>query len=114
MDHIHANPLLSFLGSGKTAAFLLPLIATLVNDDKRKGRPQGTGFRQTYKAFPLALILAPTRELASQIFDEAKKVIPKHLMRHVVVLFGLLTLTFCCGAVYNWHKVEVSSYLWRN
>ncbi|HEU4675880.1 MAG TPA: DEAD/DEAH box helicase [Motilibacteraceae bacterium] len=45
-------------GSGKTYAFLLPLVARL----SRRGRPRPKA--------PRALILAPTRELASQI-DEA-------------------------------------------
>lgn len=53
-------------GSGKTAAFLVPMIARLLtvpellaDFDPRRG--------------PLGLILAPTRELASQIFSEACK-----------------------------------------
>jgi len=58
-------------GSGKTAAFLLPIIAKLsqssgsYNDYYRRG--------PAMKGFPQCLIVAPTRELACQIFDEAKK-----------------------------------------
>lgn len=43
-------------GSGKTGAFLLPILQRL---DQEKGT----------SGFPLALILAPTRELALQIFE---------------------------------------------
>jgi len=63
-------------GSGKTAAFLVPIISTLLTKIK-SGRvktvrqvPGGKSF----KASPLALILLPTRELAIQIFDEARRV----------------------------------------
>jgi ATP-dependent RNA helicase RhlE len=44
-------------GSGKTLAFMLPLLERL--------RPDGP--------HPAALVLAPTRELASQIVDEARE-----------------------------------------
>ena len=44
-------------GSGKTLAFMLPLIERLKTDGPR----------------PAALVLAPTRELASQIVDEARE-----------------------------------------
>ncbi|KMY90330.1 ATP-dependent RNA helicase vasa isoform X2 [Drosophila simulans] len=49
-------------GSGKTASFLLPIISKLLDDpqDLEFGRPQ-------------AVIVSPTRELAIQIFDEARK-----------------------------------------
>ncbi len=48
-------------GTGKTAAFSLPIISNLVKSNKTCGRK---GVR--------ALILTPTRELASQIFDNVK------------------------------------------
>ena len=53
-------------GSGKTAAFCFPIVANIL----RSG-VQPTG--RSRKAFPLALILSPTRELSSQIYEEARK-----------------------------------------
>jgi ATP-dependent RNA helicase DDX3X len=58
-------------GSGKTAGFLFPVISVMLRlgalpePDKERGRNRIT--------FPTALVLAPTRELASQIYDEAQK-----------------------------------------
>ena len=61
-------------GSGKTVAFLLPLIASIVR--------QGGDARNTFGAIsdssrdparPKALVLAPTRELALQIENEIEK-----------------------------------------
>ncbi|KAM3957147.1 ATP-dependent RNA helicase DDX42 [Aphomia sociella] len=49
-------------GSGKTAAFLWPLLVHIM-DQKELGPGDG----------PIGLILAPTRELAQQIYMEAKK-----------------------------------------
>ncbi|KAM9967436.1 hypothetical protein ACTFIW_001520 [Dictyostelium discoideum] len=59
-------------GSGKTAAFLFPIISGILLDGAPEAPP-------AYKpgvpraACPRALVLAPTRELAQQIFDEANK-----------------------------------------
>ena len=56
-------------GSGKTAGFLFPAISILL----RKGSlPEPSGGRGRC-CYPSALVLAPTRELASQIYDEANK-----------------------------------------
>lgn len=59
-------------GSGKTAAFLVPTIHQLL---KRGGPPQppSSGGRSRRASFPSVLVLAPTRELASQIFEESRK-----------------------------------------
>lgn len=55
-------------GSGKTAGFLFPIIMAMI---KRGGTepPDNRGRR----SYPNALILAPTRELAQQIHEEAKR-----------------------------------------
>ncbi|KAF2033112.1 P-loop containing nucleoside triphosphate hydrolase protein [Setomelanomma holmii] len=50
-------------GSGKTIAFLIPIINTLLADNKDTDGEEG----------PRAIVLAPTRELASQIVNEARK-----------------------------------------
>ncbi|GMI14077.1 hypothetical protein TrVE_jg2955 [Triparma verrucosa] len=55
-------------GSGKTAGFLFPTILSML---KNGGREDPENSRR--RIFPTALIMAPTRELAIQIFDEAKK-----------------------------------------
>jgi ATP-dependent RNA helicase RhlE len=50
-------------GTGKTAAYLLPILSRLLREDREAG-PQAS------HAATRALILAPTRELATQIDDE--------------------------------------------
>lgn len=49
-------------GSGKTAAFVLPMIVHIMDQPELE-----------YWEGPIGIILAPTRELADQIFNEAKK-----------------------------------------
>jgi len=71
-------------GSGKTAAFLFPILARMFQDYPN-GRPEPTNRR---KAYPLALILAPTRELATQIYDEARKFSYRSPFRCCVVYGG--------------------------
>ncbi len=69
-------------GSGKTASFLLPILSQIYENGPPEGLAQlqasaaagGGGRYRDRKQFPSALIMAPTRELASQIYDEARKV----------------------------------------
>ncbi|XP_062112276.1 DEAD-box ATP-dependent RNA helicase 37-like [Humulus lupulus] len=68
-------------GSGKTAAFCFPIISGIMRESNIQ-RPRGTR-----TVFPLALILSPTRELSSQIHDEAKKFSYQTGVR-VVVAYG--------------------------
>ncbi len=80
-------------GSGKTAAFLLPTIDLML----RVGPPElpassgrGGSFypNATRKAYPVALVLAPTRELACQIYEESRKFCFKTGIRPMVVYGG--------------------------
>jgi len=54
-------------GSGKTAAFLLPIISKFI-ETRADGRSTEGG-----RVAPQAVIISPTRELAIQIYDEARK-----------------------------------------
>ena len=63
-----------FLGSGKTAAFLVPILNRIYEIGPGEAANQQGRQYGRRKMFPLALVLAPTRELASQIYDEARKV----------------------------------------
>jgi superfamily II DNA/RNA helicase len=65
-------------GSGKTYAFLLPLVARL------SAQPRRTANRQ-----PRALILAPTRELVSQIESSLKPLADSADLTSVVVFGGV-------------------------
>ena len=58
-------------GTGKTAAFSLPLLHRLLNSTKRPLRGPGKQNQHT-KRLPRALVLSPTRELADQIAESLK------------------------------------------
>ncbi|KAL7321029.1 ATP-dependent RNA helicase ded1 [Mucor circinelloides] len=79
-------------GSGKTGGFLFPVLSSLF---EKGPAPSSTGdshdaagIYRPRKAYPEALILAPTRELTSQIFDEAKKFAYRSWVRPCVVYGG--------------------------
>nr|XP_022337078.1 ATP-dependent RNA helicase DDX3X-like isoform X3 [Crassostrea virginica] len=76
-------------GSGKTAAFLVPVL----NRVYENGPEESANVAQSRqygrrKQYPLALVLAPTRELAYQIFDEARKFAYRSRVRPCVVYGG--------------------------
>ncbi|XP_043813464.1 DEAD-box ATP-dependent RNA helicase 7 isoform X2 [Manihot esculenta] len=73
-------------GQGKTLAFVLPILESLTNGPAKASRKTG------YGRPPSVLVLLPTRELASQVYDDFK------------VYGETLGLTSCClygGASYN-------------
>jgi ATP-dependent RNA helicase DeaD len=61
-------------GTGKTAAFLIPILEKLDSRERRSG--------------PFALILVPTRELAVQVRDECRKLAQGRKHRSVAVYGG--------------------------
>ncbi|KAF6724291.1 putative ATP-dependent RNA helicase DDX4 [Oryzias melastigma] len=71
-------------GSGKTAAFLLPILQQLMADGVAASR-----FSEIQE--PEAVIVAPTRELINQIFQEARKFAFGTCVRPVVVYGGVNT-----------------------
>jgi len=78
--------------SGKTAAFLFPMIAAATKGEHPMTEPEFLRFAGEYGgrgsvASPSSLVLAPTRELAEQIHDEAKKFLFGSKCR-AVVLYG--------------------------
>lgn len=77
-------------GSGKTGGFLFPILSQAYQNGP-SASPQGAGgfggYRQR-KAYPTTLILAPTRELTSQIYDEGRKFAYRSWVRPCVVYGG--------------------------
>lgn len=65
-------------GTGKTAAFVLPLLKRLL-EDRQRNEP----------GFPRALILAPTRELAGQIGDSIYSYAKYTPLSHTVIFGGV-------------------------
>nr|CAD7441422.1 unnamed protein product [Timema bartmani] len=72
-------------GSGKTAAFLVPILNQMYEGGPQQLQAKGFGRRKQY---PLGLVLAPTRELATQIFDESRKFSYRSRLRPCVVYGG--------------------------
>ena len=71
-------------GSGKTAGFLFPIIMTML----KNGGTEPEGGVRGRRTYPECLVLAPTRELASQIQDEAQKFLYCTGIASVVVYGG--------------------------
>ncbi|KXS56860.1 MAG: hypothetical protein AMR96_00290 [Candidatus Adiutrix intracellularis] len=64
-------------GTGKTTAFLIPLLNRLL-----KNKPLGLGL-------PRAIIITPTRELAMQIYEDAKILAGATSLRPLLVIGGM-------------------------
>ncbi|MCJ1285908.1 hypothetical protein MMC26_005250 [Xylographa opegraphella] len=81
-------------GSGKTAAFLIPVLSKLMGKVRKLAAPR-PNVAKAYnpatdgvRAEPLVLIVCPTRELATQIFDEARRLCYRSMLRPCVVYGG--------------------------
>ena len=68
-------------GSGKTAAYLFPVLAKMLEE----GPPSPSRQRQ---ARPVSLVLAPTRELAVQIYEETLKFVHATGVKTAVIYGG--------------------------
>ncbi|PFH61320.1 hypothetical protein XA68_17675 [Ophiocordyceps unilateralis] len=76
-------------GSGKTGGFLFPILSqAFINGPCPAPANAGGQFGRQRKAYPTSLILAPTRELVSQIYEEARKFAYRSWVRPCVVYGG--------------------------
>ncbi|XP_074934490.1 putative ATP-dependent RNA helicase DDX4 [Phalacrocorax aristotelis] len=71
-------------GSGKTAAFLIPIVAHMIRDGVAASCSKD-------QQEPECIIIAPTRELINQIFLEARKFLYGTYIRPVVIYGGTKT-----------------------
>ncbi|RMZ91394.1 hypothetical protein DV736_g1364, partial [Chaetothyriales sp. CBS 134916] len=81
-------------GSGKTAAYLIPTLSKLMGKAKKLAAPRPNvvnGFdlrTDGVRAEPLVLVIAPTRELCCQIFDECRRLCYRSMFRPCVAYGG--------------------------
>src|SRR6478735_9083052 len=78
-------------GSGKTAAFLLPILSKLMGKARMLAAPRAVEGGPRVRAEPLVLVVCPTRELACQIFDEARRLCYRTMLRPCVAYGGAPT-----------------------
>lgn len=80
-------------GSGKTAAYLIPILSKLCGKFKTLAAPRPSARHfdpktNRVRAEPLVLIVVPARELAVQIFDETRRLSYRTMFRPCVVYGG--------------------------
>ncbi|KAL5118381.1 hypothetical protein ACEQ8H_003730 [Pleosporales sp. CAS-2024a] len=80
-------------GSGKTGAFLIPILSRLMGKATLLAAPRPNPARYNprtdrVRAEPLVLVVCPTRELACQIFDEARRLCYRTMLRPCVLYGG--------------------------
>lgn len=74
-------------GSGKTGGFLFPVLSESYMNGPAP-IPEQMGAFSYNKCFPTILVMAPTRELVSQIYDESKKFAYRSWVKPCVVYGG--------------------------
>jgi len=79
-------------GSGKTGGFLFPVLSEMFTNGPAPKPVEDAGSFSSYsrgrKQYPTALILAPTRELVSQIYEESRRFTYRSWVRSAVVYGG--------------------------
>lgn len=93
--NLHPTHTHTFAGSGKTAAYLIPALSKLMGKAKKLAAPRPNVMAEDYDprthavmAEPLVLIVAPTRELCCQIFDECRRLCYRSMLRPCVAYGG--------------------------
>ena len=92
-------------GTGKTAAFGLPLLQNLVQE-----AAQRKGELRAKPRHPRALILAPTRELALQIHEELGRLTGVSKMNHACVIGGVgqnpQVKSYALASIFWWQRLD--------
>jgi len=88
-------------GTGKTAAFLLPIIQRLQNGRRENGRRNG-------RAGMRALVLVPTRELAEQVTTSAREY-GRHARVQVAAVYGGVAMEPQTKALRNGVEIVVAT-----
>ena len=76
-------------GTGKTGAFAMPILHRLAKSNGSTARPRTRNRRGPSAGRPRALVLCPTRELATQIFESFRTYGRNLSLRHAVVFGGV-------------------------
>src|SRR5690554_577299 len=71
----------------------MPILSKLMGKAKKLAAPRPVAEMRGYVAEPLVLIVAPTRELATQIFDECRRFCYRSMLRPCVVYGGADSMT---------------------
>ncbi|KAG7117699.1 ATP-dependent RNA helicase DED1 like protein [Verticillium longisporum] len=93
-SHLAASHSQINVGSGKTAAYLVPVLDKLMGKAKKLAAPRPNpasfvpGVSQPVRAEPLVIVVCPARELAVQIFNEARKFCYRTMLRPCVAYGG--------------------------
>lgn len=74
-------------GTGKTAAFLIPMIEKILNSQKVTDETSAKPHFENWQDNNFILVLVPTRELVSQVIDNFKQ-LTKHSNLKAVFLYG--------------------------
>ena len=74
-------------GTGKTAAFLVAILETLNKNDSAATDKKSDKTEKSNKTEVRSLVVAPTRELAKQIFEDAQP-LNKHLKYKLALAYG--------------------------
>lgn len=87
---------LTTTGSGKTGAYLIPILSKLMGKAKKLAAPRPNAVEVNFnpktdgvRAEPLVLVVCPTRELATQIFDDARRLCYRSMLRPCVAYGGV-------------------------
>lgn len=92
----HSTLLAAETGTGKTLAYLIPILAKLKLDENQAPPSTETPSKRDTIISPKSLIIAPTRELALQIISIVKLLAKQYHLRSGIILPGYTKVFIWC------------------